>query len=184
MNLLLDRGAEVRLPKGQGAPLFNASTLALAAFAGDSRILPRLNTAGDALDNKMNLAGMFPVTPLLLLAGTHRTDAARALLDAGALADQTDDDGITILGWAAISNRVEMARLLIEHGADVNHIDKKGMTPLLYAASIDFGDSAMIELLLKAGANPKARTREGMTALHLARQYGHTHLVPALTTSR
>ena len=55
------------------------------------------------------------------------------------------------------------------------------MTPLLYAASIDFGDSSMIDLLLKAGARRDARSKEGATALELARKYGHTHLVASLT---
>ena len=112
------------------------------------------------VDDKMNLLGMFPTSPLLMLATTHRTGSVRALLDAGAQVDEADDDGITVLSWAAIANRVEMARLLIQRGADVNHVDKKGMTPLLYAASIDFGDSAMIDLLLKSGAQ-RRRAHQG-----------------------
>jgi ankyrin repeat protein len=62
----------------------------------------------------------------------------------------------------------------------VNHADKKGMTPLLYAASIDFGDSAMADLLVRSGARTGARTREGLTALDLAHKYNHTHLVVSL----
>ena len=184
LSLLLDRGAQVSLPKGQGAPLFNASATFLAAFAGNSEVLGRLHAAGDPVDGKMNLFGMFPSTPMLMLATTQRTNSVRALLDAGAHVDEADPDGITILGWAAISNRVDMARLLIERGADVNHVDKKSMTPLLYAASVDFGDSAMIDLLLKSGARPGARTKEGLTALELARRYNHTHLVASLAGSR
>jgi len=42
------------------------------------------------------------------------------------------------------------------------------MTPLLYAASIDFGETTMIDQLLKSGAKPDARTKEGLTALDLA----------------
>ena len=77
-----------------------------------------------------------------------------------------------------------MARLLIQRGADVNHVDKKGMTPLLYAASIDFGDSAMIDLLLRSGAQPGTRDKEGLTALDLARKYNHTHLLASLEGPR
>jgi ankyrin repeat protein len=184
MNLLLDHGATVRLPKGQGAPLFNAHPIILAAFAGNADIIGRLHKAGDRVDDRMNLLGMFPLTPMMLLATTPRTDSVRALLDAGAHVEEVDDDGITSLSWAAIANRVEMARLLIQRGADVNHVDKKGMTPLLYAASIDFGDSAMIDLLLKSGANAGARTKEGLTALDLARKYKHTHFVASLQQPR
>ena len=126
------------------------------------------------------MAGMFPSSPLLYLATTHRIRAVQVLLNAGAKVDEVDSDGITSLAWAAIANRVEMARVLIQRGADVNHVDTKGMTPLLYAASIDFGDSVMIDLLLKSGAQAGARTKEGLTALELARKYNHTHLVARL----
>lgn len=180
MNLLLDRGAKVRLPKGQGAPYFNAFPVFLAAVAGNADIIARLHREGDRVDEQMNVLGMFPSTPLMELAPTYRKESVRALLDAGAQVDEADSDGITVLGWAAIANRVEMARLLIERGADVNHVDKLGMTPLLYAASIDFGDSAMIDLLLKSGARADAKTKGGKTALDLAREYHHTHLVASL----
>jgi ankyrin repeat protein len=180
MDLLLDHGAKVRLPKGEGAPMFNAFPIFLAAFSGNSDIIGRLRQEGDQVDDKMNVIGILPSTPLLFLATTHRLSSVRALLDAGANVDEADADGITILSWAAISNRVEMAHLLIERGADVNHIDNKGMTPLLYAASIDFGGSSMADLLLKSGARIDARTKEGLTAVELARKYNHTHLLATL----
>jgi len=78
MNLLLDHGAKVRLPKGEGAPLFNAFPIILAAFSGNSGIINRLHKAGDLVDDKMNFIGMFPVTPLLEVATTHRTASVRA----------------------------------------------------------------------------------------------------------
>jgi len=184
MNLLLDHGAKVRLPQGQGAPYFNANPVFLAAFSGNAAIIARLVREGARVDAAMNVLGMSPSTPLLFLAPTDRTASVRALLDAGGQVDETDPDGITLLAWAAIANRVDMARLLIERGADVNHVDKHGMTPLLYAASIDYGDSAMIDLLLKSGARASARTRDGKTALDLARQYQHTHLIASLEGER
>ena len=55
------------------------------------------------------------------------------------------------------------------------------MTPLLWAASMDFGDPAMIELLLKSGARADARNKDGLTALELARKYGHTEVIAALS---
>ncbi len=184
MKLLLDHGAEVRLPQGQGAAMFNATPLFLATFSGNAGIVARLVKQGDRIDEKMNLIGMFPTAPLLELATTDRVESVRALLDAGAKADETDSDNMTVLDWATLANRVDMARLLIERGADVNHVDKHGMTPLLYAASIDFGDSAMIELLLKSGARASARTKDGKTALDLAREYQHTHLIASLEGER
>ena len=180
MELLLDHGAKPRLPKGQGTPLFNAYPILLAAFSGNAQIVERLHREGDRVDDKMNLIGRFPAHAMLILVGTHRTDSARAVLDAGANVNEIDDDGISLLEWAAISNRPEMARLLIQRGADVNHVDKKGMTPLLYAASVDFGDPAMIALLLKSGARADVRSKEGLTPLDLAKKYKHTHLLASL----
>jgi hypothetical protein len=128
----------------------------------------------------MYVLGTAPITATLFLAPTERVDSMRALLDAGANVDEADDDGITLLTWAAIGNRTEVARLLIARGADVNHVDKNGMTPLLYAASIDYGDSGMVDLLLKAGARRDATTKEGLTSLELARKYNHANLIAAL----
>ena len=50
---------------------------------------------------------------------------------------------------AVHNNRVALARLLIERGANVNAIGNTGYTPLLFVASIDFGDTEMMKLLLK-----------------------------------
>jgi ankyrin repeat protein len=170
--------------QGQGAPIFNAFPIMLAAFSGSSEIIGRLYKEGDRLDDKMILLGIFSTTPLLQLVTTHRIDSVRALLDLGAKVNEEGDDGISILSWAAIANRVEMVRLLIERGADVNHLDKNGMTPLLYASSIDYVDSAMVDLLLQSGARAGAHTKEGLTALGLARQYNHTHLLASLEKPR
>ena len=184
IRMLLERHGQVKPPEGAGAPLFNASPLMLAAFAGNTEALKPLRDAGNGVNETMLFLGMSSTTPLAAVATLGDTASARALLDSGAAVDQPDSDGITALGWAAISNHPDVARVLIEHGADVNHVDKKKMTPLLYAASIDFGDSAVIDVLVKAGANPAARSPEGLTAQDLARKYNHTHLVPRLTASR
>jgi ankyrin repeat protein len=101
------------------------------------------------------------------------------LVDLGAAVDRTDAR-ITPLVKAVLGDQVEMARFLISKGADPNHVDGNGMTPLLYAASIDFGGPAMIDMLLKAGARTDMKTKEGKTALELARQYKHTHLLASL----
>ena len=69
-----------------------------------------------------------------------------------------------------VLNHAEVARLLISRGGKINAVNPKGMTALLYAASADFGDSAMVELLLKMGANPAARTRKGLTAQDVVRE--------------
>ena len=180
MNLLLDRGAAVALPRGSSPPLFNASPLFGATQSRNAAIIPRLCKAGDNVNAKTIIMGQFPSTPLITAVTQDGAPVMKALLDCGAKADAPDDDGITALSWAAIGNDVEVAKLLISRGAMVNHVDKKGMTPLMYAASIDFGDSTMVDLLLKAGANPIVKSKEGRTAGELAKAYHHTQVTKSL----
>jgi ankyrin repeat protein len=69
---------------------------------------------------------------------------------------------------------------MVRESRQVNAVDKVGYTPLLLAASVDFGDTAIIELLLGAGANAGVKTPTGKTALDLAREYRHRRFVPLL----
>ena len=174
MNFLLDKGAELRMPKGAGAPLGNATALSLATISGNADAIPMLLAKGDKLDEKFLIIGMFPAMMPPEAISFDDTATLGALLDAGASVELPDDGGFTLLDTAVIANRVDVARLLIARGANVNAVDKSGMTPLMYAASIDYGDSAMVDLLLKSGAREKPK------ALELAKKYDHTHLIQSL----
>ena len=117
--------------------------------------------------------------PLSLDAAHGQRPGAVSQLRDAAVGGQ---DEPAVLGLQAVlGDQVEMARFLISKGAGVNHVDTNGMTALLYAASIDFGSPAMIDMLLKAGARTGMKTKEGKTALELARQYKHTHLIASLS---
>jgi hypothetical protein len=108
------------------------------------------------------------------------TDVIRTLLELGAPVDFADGNQITMLSRSVLNHELELAKMLIARGANVNATDKLGMSPLLWAASSDFGDTTMVELLLKSGAKADAKNRDGRTALDLARAYKHDYLVPAL----
>jgi ankyrin repeat protein len=177
MRLLLDRGAKV---SSDTPALFRANPFFLASYAGNTEILGALKAAGAKLEDPMILIGTSSTTPLMGAVRFGNLEVARTLVELGASVNQTDGSGITPIGRAVLGNQVEMARFLVERGAEVNHTDKLGMTPLLYAASIDFGDSAMVDLLLKAGGKREARTKDGLTALDLARKYSNIHLLPSL----
>lgn len=183
INLLLDRGAEVELAAGEKQAMFGASPFFLAAYSGNTEILPRLQKAGGELDRPMVLIGTSSTTPMTGAVRLGNLAVARKLLDMGVSVDETERSGITLLDRAVLGNQVEMARLLISRGADVNRADRIGFTALLYAASIDFGDSEMIDLLLKSGAHADVRTKDGLTALDLARKYNHTHLIASLESA-
>jgi ankyrin repeat protein len=164
VRLLLDHGADAT---GTPTPLMLATTV------GDAEALKSLHVAGAPLDRS-----------LVAAVRLGKIDAARALLDIGAKADDPDGSDTTPLERAVLANELDMARLLIAHGANVNYVSQNGMTPLLYASSIDFGDSSMIDLLLKSGARRDAVSKEGLTALDLAKKYQHTHLLASLSSVR
>ena len=177
VRLLLSHGADAS--QSQGQPLFNADPLFLAAYAGNAEVLADLLKAGASLTGEMRLLGTSSTDPISGAVRHGYLDVARVLVDLGAPVDRTDLR-ITPLVKAVLGDQVEMAAFLIAKGAGVNHVDTNGMTALLYAASIDFGSPAMIDMLLKAGARTDMKTKDGKTALDLARQYKHTHLIPSL----
>jgi ankyrin repeat protein len=182
INLLLDRGARVAAP-ADGAPVFGANPFVLASYAGNAKSLKRLLAAGGKLDEAFIAIGTSRTTPMLGAFKFGDVEVANTLLDLGAPVDFADGNGITMLGRCVLNNEVEIARTLIARGANVNVVDKQGMTPLLWAANVDFGDTAMIELLLKSGAKTDARNKDGLTPLELARKHGHTTLIPILEKS-
>jgi ankyrin repeat protein len=87
---------------------------------------------------------------------THQNvKLAEALLEAGALVDAPDKDGVTALLWAANRGAVKLVELLLARGADVNAKATgegyAGRTALMFAQGI-----AVVRLLLGAGADAKA----------------------------
>ncbi len=168
VRLLLDHGAEAN--PGKGAQ-FDASPLFLAAMSNDrDNVALLLNHHAD-VNQKMDLIGMFPTSPLLDAVTFGDPEVLRALIKGGANVHETDPDGMTALDWAVVAHQTEAAKALIAAGADVNAVDRFGYTPLMYAATIDFGDPSTVTELLKAGANPNLKDKKGQTALALAHDY-------------
>jgi ankyrin repeat protein len=180
IQLLLANHADVRLPKGAGKPLFNATGLGLSIMAGNAKAIPLMLAGGDRFDEKFLALGMVQTEPVQYAVLLQDAEMLQALLDAGLSVDYADSDNLSLLDWAVMGNRLEAARILIHRGADVNHADRFGMTPLQHAGSVDFGDADMVSLLRKAGAHGNARTKERKSALDLARAYGHVNLLAAL----
>ena len=58
---------------------------------------------------------------------------------------------------------IAMAQMLIRAGANVKAVNRYGVTPIYLACTN--GNAAMIELFLKAGADPNTALPEGETAL-------------------
>jgi ankyrin repeat protein len=119
-------------------------------------------------------------TPLTAALTFGYPDVARVLIAAGASAHITESTGINLLHWAAITNRPTVVPLLVEAGVPLDATDENGFTPLMYAATIDFGDTAVLQALFRAGADAALRNAEGRTPLEQARYYGLARLEAGL----
>jgi ankyrin repeat protein len=180
IRLLLEHGAK----PNAGNSLQDPHPMVLAAFSGSIGALKPLKDAGAGIDDPAILGGVLYATPLIIASMTGEAATVKALLDLGADINQPDGEGLTALHWATLANRTDAVRMLLDRKADPNRVDRYGMTPLLYAASVDYGDTAVLDLLLAHGARKDARTKEGLTALERAQKFHHTRFLSHLQPTK
>ena len=73
---------------------------------------------------------------LISAVKTGDTETVVDLLDGGVPIDTKDDEGMSLLHWAAWGGHVTTMRLLIRRGCDVDSVDGRGVTPLHWAAAM------------------------------------------------
>ena len=109
-----------------------------------------------------------------------RADEIAQLLDDGKLTpDAKDEDGCSLLQWAAINGRDNVVRLLLERGADCNAVGGVLEENALQWACRQ-GRSSCAVLLRESGGDPTHRGKEGGTAVHLCCRYGQVAILAFL----
>jgi ankyrin repeat protein len=174
IRALIGAGAAVEPPDGVKA---SRSPLLFASMSGDLEAASLLISRGASAD-RPGATGDTPISEAITFG---RADVVRALIDAGASVLLVERTGVNLLHWATITNRADVVPALARAGVDINATDEAGYTPLMYAATIDFGDTATLRALLAAGARPGIPNRSGRTALQQARRLGHLQLAEALS---
>jgi ankyrin repeat protein len=151
-----------------------------ASIQGDTEELTSLLTANRSLVGLLSSDGW---TPLHLAAFFGKTDAARLLLNKGALvnARSTNPMENMPLHAAAAGRHAEVVKLLIEHGAPVNARQHGGWTPLHSAAQN--GDLEVAKTLIAAGADVNSRAENNQSPLDLALTKGQQVMVEYLESN-
>jgi ankyrin repeat protein len=151
-----------------------------AAIHGDTEQLTELLNANRSLVGLLSTDGW---TPLHLAAFFGKTDAARLLLNKGAIvnARSTNPMQNMPLHAAAAGRHVEVAQLLIEHGAPVNALQHGGWSPLHAAAQN--GDIELAKALVAAGADVNVRAENNQMPLDLALTKGQQAMVDYLESN-
>jgi uncharacterized protein len=139
---LVAHGADLnaRGPKGD-------TLLTFAVFYWPERVPLLLELGADP-----NLGSGPGTGPLYQAVVTGKTDAADALLRAGARPDVTDDEGTPVIFHSLKLEDPRMFRLLLAHGADITGHDGRAYTLLMAAAWHRHWPEAV--LLLERGLDP------------------------------
>jgi len=156
-----------------------AEPLIEAIKAGDAAKAGSL-LAGGANANAQDEGG---VTALMLAAGLGQLDTVKALINAGADVKAQDERGYTALISACYNPDLdrgfpEVVQALIEAGAEIETQIFYGIRPLMLAAGA--GEAGVVEVLLKAGADPKARNEGSRTALMMVKEKDYIEVINLL----
>lgn len=186
VDMLVAAGSDLNAPNNmKEAPLHTAAA-AKTLVVADALISAGANV--DARERSQR-------TPLMVAANSGSTEIVRLLVSHKADVSAKDQRGSTPLILAvrqSVSKAAieDMARLLIDAGADVNArtpgggygvFGDDGTNALQQAA--ESGDTAVAELLIRAGANVNQPFKDGRTPLWWAAKNGHTAMVELLIKS-
>ncbi|HWC98437.1 MAG TPA: ankyrin repeat domain-containing protein [Candidatus Sulfopaludibacter sp.] len=181
VKLLLAKGAKV-----DSQDAVKGTALDEAVQAND------LDTIRLLLDRGADPKGNSFFAPLTAAAGHCNIPAMKMLLAKGADINAANTFGgkvkfgniqlthITALMFAAPGCGVDTIKTLLDAGAKINEQDDRHMTPLMFSVASEHQDLAVVNLLLKSGAELDSKSTMGETALDWARKFGNPQVIAAL----
>jgi ankyrin repeat protein len=113
------------------------------------------------------------------VAATGKVSLPESLVEAGGDINTANATGQTPLHLAAASGNVETVRMLLDEGAELDLPDTVEGFSALHVATMH-GHADVVDLLVRYGADPEARTRRQQTPLHLAALHGHAGVTARL----
>ena len=91
-------------------------------------------------------------------------------------------EGVKAMFYAIEKDNLVYAQKVLSMGFDPNLQSDSGYTPLQYAAMR--GNTQMVELFIRNGANAGSMSRDGESAVELALKMGHSETAEMLKTAR
>ncbi len=92
----------------------------------------------------------------------------------------TDENGNTLLHYAAMGESIEIFSLLLSYGLNINAQNNWGLTPLMVHLTSCNLDFAMVQAIIESGTDPNIKDEDGCTALHVASTYCDAFIVHLL----
>ncbi|MFA6921473.1 MAG: ankyrin repeat domain-containing protein [Gallionella sp.] len=152
------------------------STAFLSAVkAGDLAAVQAMLSGGEILRDEQGM--------LMLAAGVGNQALVQALIDAGADVNAADERGWTPLAKAVYSAEFkcgfpDVVKVLIDAGANIEAAIGYGVRPLMLAAG--YGETEVVDTLLRAGADVLARNEGGYTALMMVKRKHYVDVINLL----
>ncbi len=122
-------------------------------------------------------------TLLMLASHDGNLPMVQMLIEAGADIDAHDDRGWSPLSKAVYNTELkrgfaDVVQALVDAGANIETAIGYGVRPLMLAAG--YGETAIVEVLLQAGADVRACNEGGYTALMMVKQKHYVDVINLL----
>jgi ankyrin repeat protein len=135
-------------------PCRNETPLHDAVRLGDVEAIRHCVSEDAAVIHARNKHGRTAL--FVAVSGKQSRELVENLLELGSEPTASDRKRITALHKAAARGYVDLAEALLKAGADPNWLNKDGETPLYAAIAVEKPSKAMVELLLRSGADVNA----------------------------
>lgn len=179
VQLLYAHGARLDVVLKNTDGDYATTLLHRAVIVGNSDIIYFLLKHGPL--TLLNETFQHGLSPLHAAIEVEDIDLVQGLIEQGADVVSKGKYSLSVLHVAVNTGNPDLVELLLICGADINAVyreDDMVLTPLAFA--VQNGDIAMVQLLIKHGADAEILCSKGATALYFAAKHGYLEIVKCL----